>query len=255
MPGWPPDYSWSGRGAALRRALRVVPSRARGRSGRMKRPIRLALIWHFHQPDYTDSVTRGADDALDAAFTRSRTTRTWPRTSARHPGDPRDASTSCPTLLDQLQRARRRTQLPAGPVSRPGAEGRGGPDASRSGAFVVGHFFSLSRDMMAVALPALERSFAALRGDARPRRSGSDRWSERFDDQALPRPAGASSTSAWSGPLLQSDPLMLRARQWQGAARRTTSIALFARPPGVPGRRRSARWQAPATTRSRSSCR
>jgi alpha-amylase/alpha-mannosidase (GH57 family) len=173
----------------------------------MNAPIRLALIWHFHQPDYTDPVT----GAASMPWTRLHALKDYADMAAflaRHP-TVRATFNVVPTLLDQLQ------ALAAG-GARPDpflALARKDPaDLSlEERTFVVGHFFSMNRAMMAASLKRLNE-LHALRGDA-PARAIGEPEVERFDDQAL-LDLQVLFHLAWSGPLLQADPLVagLRAK-------------------------------------------
>jgi hypothetical protein len=75
---------------------------------RMKAPIRLALIWHFHQPDYTDPAT--GRPAMP--WTRLHALKDYADMAAfleRHP-TVRATFNVVPTLLDsELQRSAQRS--------------------------------------------------------------------------------------------------------------------------------------------------
>ena len=66
----------------------------------MKPPIRLALVWHFHQPEYTDPVRGGAA----MPWTRLHALKDYADMAdrlARHPGM-RATINVVPSLVDQL---------------------------------------------------------------------------------------------------------------------------------------------------------
>ncbi|HEX4825979.1 MAG TPA: glycoside hydrolase family 57 protein [Candidatus Polarisedimenticolaceae bacterium] len=172
----------------------------------MKGPIDLALVWHFHQPDYTDPRT----GAPAMPWTRLHALKDYADMAAhvaRHPGV-RVTFNVVPTLLDQLVRL---------------ADGSAPPDpflalatkpaeelTPEERTFVVGHFFSLNRDRMAGDLRRYEE-LAALRGHAAPNAVGGAEVA-RFDDQAL-RDLQVLFHVAWSGSLLQADPVVARLRR------------------------------------------
>ena len=188
----------------------------------MKAPIRLALIWHFHQPDYTDPVT----SAPSMPWTRLHALKDYADMAAflaRHPAV-RATFNVVPTLLDQLHAL---------------ASGGARPDpflalalkdaadlTSEERAFVIGHFFSLNRDMMAVGLKRLNE-LHALRGDAPVAEIGKA-VVERFDEQAL-TDLQVLFHVAWSGPLLQADPLIAGLRARGRGFNEDDKRALFAR--------------------------
>ena len=171
----------------------------------MKAPIRLALIWHFHQPDYTDPETA----APTMPWTRLHALKDYADMAAflaRHPTI-RATFNVVPTLLDQMQALASGGLLPdpflALALKDPA-------DLSfEERAFVIGHFFSLNRDMMAVGLKRLNE-LHALRGEE-PAAAIGKVVVERFDDQAL-ADLQVLFHLAWSGPLLQSDPLIASLR-------------------------------------------
>ena len=171
----------------------------------MRAPLRLALIWHFHQPDYIDPET----GAPSMPWTRLHALKDYADMAAhveRHPGI-RATFNIVPTLVAQIEAL---------------ASGEGKPDrflelARKPAAaltedertFVVGHFFSLNRPTMAAGLRRLNELYD-LRGTARaaeiPRAVVA-----RFDDGAL-RDLQVLFHLAWSGPTLTSDPLLTRLR-------------------------------------------
>src|SRR5512137_2586335 len=66
-------------------------------------PIRLVLLWHFHQPDYTDSVT----GAPAMPWTRLHALKDYADIAehlARHPGI-RATINVVPSLVDQIRAA------------------------------------------------------------------------------------------------------------------------------------------------------
>ncbi len=188
----------------------------------MKAPIRLALIWHFHQPDYTDPATGGAA----MPWTRLHALKDYADMAAfleRHPMV-RATFNVVPTLIDQLQAL---------------ASGGCRPDpflacalkdptdlSPEERAYVIGHFFSLNRDMMAVGLKRLHE-LHALRGEA-PAAEIGRAIVERFDDQAI-LDLQVLFHIAWSGPLLQADPLIAALRARGRGFTAEDKRALFAR--------------------------
>jgi len=166
----------------------------------MKPPIRLVLLWHLHQPEYTDPVTR----APTMPWTRLHALKDYAdmvEHLARHPGV-RATVNVVPSLLDQLDALR---------------TGRGKPDpflevARRNASaltteerrFLATHFFSFNRDTLARDLRRVHE-LAALRGEY-----GSDPIPQsavdRFDEEAL-RDLQVLFHLAWSGPLLRREPL------------------------------------------------
>jgi alpha-amylase/alpha-mannosidase (GH57 family) len=188
----------------------------------MKAPIRLALVWHFHQPDYTDPKTQAAT----MPWTRLHALKDYADMAAfleRHP-TVRATFNVVPTLLDQLKAL---------------ATGGAPPDpflalalkdpaelSFEERAFVIGHFFSLNRGMMAVSLKRLNE-LHAFRGDA-PASAIGEPEVTRFDDQAL-TDLQVLFHLAWSGPLLQSDPLIAGLRAKGRGFSAEDKRALFAR--------------------------
>jgi alpha-amylase/alpha-mannosidase (GH57 family) len=188
----------------------------------MKAPIRLALIWHFHQPDYTDPATQ----APSMPWTRLHALKDYADMAAflaRHPAV-RATFNVVPTLLDQLK------ALASGGL-RPDpflalAQKPACDLTVEEKAFVIGHFFSLNRGMMAVGLKRLHE-LHALRGDQPAAEIGSV-VVERFDDQAL-TDLQVLFHIAWSGPLLQSDPLIAGLRAKARGFTEDDKAKLFAR--------------------------
>jgi alpha-amylase/alpha-mannosidase (GH57 family) len=171
----------------------------------MNAPIRLALIWHFHQPDYTSPVTK----APTMPWTRLHALKDYADMAAhvaRYPGV-RATFNVVPALLDQLQALAEDALAPDPFLSLARKDAVDLTFEER--AFIVGHFFSLSRNMMAVALPRFTE-LRALRGDAPPAAIGKDAVL-RFDDQAL-TDLQVLFHLAWSGPILQSDPVLAALR-------------------------------------------
>ena len=167
----------------------------------MKAPIRLALIWHFHQPDYTDPRT----GAPAMPWTRLHALKDYADMAAfleRHPAI-RATFNVVPTLLDQLQALSRGAAPPDPFLALALKEPAELTQEERT--FVIGHFFSLNRDMMAVSLKRLNE-LHALRGDL-PAAEISKSVVARFDDQAL-ADLQVLFHLAWCGPLLRSDPLI-----------------------------------------------
>jgi alpha-amylase/alpha-mannosidase (GH57 family) len=188
----------------------------------MTGPIRLALIWHFHQPDYIDPATAAAT----MPWTRLHALKDYADMAAfleRHP-TVRATFNVVPTLLDQLQALALGGLLPdpflALALKDPA-------DLSfEERAFVIGHFFSLNRDKMAVSLKRLNE-LHALRGDAQASAIGEPEVA-RFDDQAL-ADLQVLFHLAWCGPLLQSDPLIASLRSKGRGFTADDKRALFAR--------------------------
>jgi alpha-amylase/alpha-mannosidase (GH57 family) len=164
------------------------------------------LLWHFHQPDYTDSLTRAAA----MPWTRLHALKDYADIAeqlARHPGM-RATINVVPSLLDQIRDI---------------ADGSAPPDpflavaerpASSLSAderrFVVSQFFSFNRDTMARGLRRVGE-LAALRGDY-----GLEDLPaavvDRFDDAAI-RDLQLLFHLVWSGPLLQADPRVRALRE------------------------------------------
>ena len=188
----------------------------------MRAPIRLALIWHFHQPDYTDPETA----APTMPWTRLHALKDYADMAAfleRHPTI-RATFNVVPTLLDQMQ-ALASGGMPPDPFLALALKDPA--DCSlEERAFIIGHFFSLNRDMMAVGLNRLNE-LHALRGDA-PAAAIGKAVVARFDDQAL-LDLQVLFHLAWSGPLLQSDPLIAELRVKGRGYSADDKRALFAR--------------------------
>ena len=157
----------------------------------MRPPLKLALIWHFHQPDYTDPATgrpampwtrlHALKDYLDMAAHLD-----------RHPAI-RATFNVVPTLLDQLERL-------AGPDPVPDrflevAAKRAEDLTEEERRFVTSQFFSLHLPTMAADL----RRLVELRA----------RHTDAFDVQAL-RDLQVLFHLAWSGPTLRADPIVAR---------------------------------------------
>ncbi len=165
--------------------------------------LRLVLLWHFHQPEYTDPVTR----APSMPWTRLHALKDYADMAARlerHPGV-RATVNVVPSLLDQLKELAREGARPDPFL----ALARRAPaelteEERRS---VVTHFFSLNLETMGRGLPRL-RELAALRG-AYDREELPASVVARFDDAAL-RDLQVLFHLAWSGPLLRSDPRVTR---------------------------------------------
>ncbi len=188
----------------------------------MKAPIRLALIWHFHQPDYTDPST----GAATMPWTRLHALKDYADMAAflaRHPAV-RATFNVVPTLLDQLQ-ALSSGGVPPDPFLALALKDPAGLSFDER-AFVIGHFFSLNRGMMAVGFKRLNE-LHALRGDATVG-AISKQVVERFDDQAV-ADLQVLFHIAWSGPLLQKDPLIASLRAKGRGFTADDKQALFAR--------------------------
>jgi alpha-amylase/alpha-mannosidase (GH57 family) len=171
-------------------------------------PVRFVLLWHFHQPEYTDSATA----APTMPWTRLHALKDYADMAEhlrRHPGV-RATINVVPSLLDQL----RAIADGAGPVDpflavarRPASELT--PEDRR---FLVSHFFSFNRDTLARGLRRL-LELSALRGDY-DLESVPQEVVHRFDEAAL-RDLQVLFHIAWSGPLLQADPLVWGLREKQ----------------------------------------
>jgi alpha-amylase/alpha-mannosidase (GH57 family) len=188
----------------------------------MRAPIRLALIWHFHQPDYTDPATA----APAMPWTRLHALKDYSDMAAfieRHPSV-RATFNVVTTLLDQLQALAHQSVRPdpflALALKDPAEM------SPEERALVIGHFFSLNRDRMAVGLKRLDE-LHALRGSAPAAEIGED-VALRFDDQAI-CDLQVLFHLAWSGPLLRSDPLIAALRAKGRGFTAEDKRALFAR--------------------------
>jgi alpha-amylase/alpha-mannosidase (GH57 family) len=157
----------------------------------MKPPLKLALIWHFHQPDYTDPATgrpgmpwtrlHALKDYLDmAAHLR------------RHPAI-RATFNVVPTLLEQLERLAGPDPVPDRFLELAMKRAEDLTDDERR--FVTGQFFSLHLPTMAADL----RRLVELRA----------RHADAFDAAAL-RDLQVLFHLAWSGPTLRADPVLAR---------------------------------------------
>jgi alpha-amylase/alpha-mannosidase (GH57 family) len=165
----------------------------------------LALIWHFHQPDYTDPAT----SAPSMPWTRLHALKDYADMAAflaRHP-TVRATFNVVPTLLDQLE-ALATGGVPPDPFLALALKDPADLSLEER-CFVIGHFFSMNRDMMAASLKRLNE-LHALRGDAAASAIGEPEVT-RFDDQAL-LDLQVLFHLAWSGPLLQSDPVIATLR-------------------------------------------
>jgi len=172
----------------------------------MKEPLRLALIWHFHQPDYADPRT----GAPAMPWTRLHALKDYADMAAhleRHP-TVRATFNVVPTLLDQL-RSLAAGDAPPDPflavTVKPAAE-----LSAEERTFIVGHFFSLQRERMAAGLRRYDE-LAVLRGSA-PASAIGTAEAKRFDVQAL-RDLQVLFHIAWSGSLLQADPVVAELRR------------------------------------------
>jgi len=164
----------------------------------VKSPIGLSILWHFHQPEYTDPAT----GAPTMPWTRLHALKDYADMAdhlARHPGV-RATINVVPSLIDQLE-------VLAAPDSRPDpfleiARKRADTLTEEDKRFLVTHFFSFNRDTLARGLRRVHELFA-LRGEY-----GSDPVPktavDRFDVDAL-RDLQVLFHLAWSGPLLQKD--------------------------------------------------
>jgi alpha-amylase/alpha-mannosidase (GH57 family) len=188
----------------------------------MKAPIHLALVWHFHQPDYTDPRT----GAPAMPWTRLHALKDYADMAAhleRHPGV-RATFNVVPTLLDQLTALASPDALPD-PFLAVGAKPAGSltPEERR---FLVAHFFSLQRERMAAGLRRFDE-LAALRGGGSPASIGPDVVAK-FDEPAL-RDLQVLFHLAWSGSLLQADPVVAALRRKGRGYDEQDKAALFER--------------------------
>ncbi len=168
-------------------------------------PIRLVLLWHFHQPDYTDTRT----GAATMPWTRLHALKDYADIAehlARHPGVHATINV-VPSLLDQL-RALANPKTPPDPFLAV-AERPAETLAREERRYIVCRFFSFNRDTLARGLRRVQE-LAALRGDY-----GLDDVPQpvvdRFDEAAL-RDLQVLFHLAWCGPLLQSDPRVQQLR-------------------------------------------
>jgi len=188
----------------------------------MNGPIRLALIWHFHQPDYTDPTT----SAPTMPWTRLHALKDYADMAAyveRHP-KVRATFNLVPTLIDQIQ------ALSSGGARPDPFLALAQKDAAtlsfEERAFVIGHFFSMNRERMAAGFKRLTE-LHALRGDA-PAAAIGKAVVTRFDDQAV-TDLQVLFHLAWSGPLLQADPLFVKLKAKGRGFTEDDKRALFAR--------------------------
>ncbi|MBZ5638191.1 MAG: glycoside hydrolase [Acidobacteriia bacterium] len=162
-------------------------------------PIRLVLLWHFHQPDYTDSLT----GAAAMPWTRLHALKDYVDVTehlVRHPGV-RATVNVVPSLLDQIRDIADGTAPPdpfLAIAERPASSLS--PDERR---FVVSQFFSFNRDTMAKGLRRV-MELSALRGDY-----GIEDLPaavvDRFDEAAI-RDMQVLFHLVWCGPILRADP-------------------------------------------------
>lgn len=166
-----------------------------------REPLKLVLLWHFHQPDYTDRP--GGAPALP--WTRLHALKDYGDMAAilaRHPGV-RVTVNAVPTLLEQLGRYAEGT-VPDDPfleITRRRADELN-PEERR---FVVSHFLGFKRDTMARDLPRVHE-LAAMRGE----HGGAGVPAsvvERFDEQDI-RDLTVLFHLAWCGPSLRNDPVV-----------------------------------------------
>jgi len=169
-------------------------------------PIRLVLLWHFHQPDYTDSFT----GAASMPWTRLHALKDYADVAEHLALHPRIRATInvVPSLLDQIRDI---------------ASGKAPPDPFQALAerpassltaderrFVVSQFFSFNRDTMAKGLRRVAE-LAALRGDYGLEDLPAS-VVERFDEAAI-RDLQVLFHLVWSGPLLHADPRVRALRE------------------------------------------
>lgn len=187
-----------------------------------RQPIRLAFLWHLHQPDYTDHAT----GSPGMPWTRLHALKDYADMAdhlERHPGV-RATLNVVPSLVDQLAVL---------------ASGQGKPDpflalarrdpstlSADERKFIVGHFFSFQRDTMGRGLRRIAELYA-LRGPA-PAADLTQEVVRRFDDQAI-RDLQVLFHLVWSGAILQSEPLLQRLREKGRAFREDEKHALLDR--------------------------
>jgi alpha-amylase/alpha-mannosidase (GH57 family) len=188
----------------------------------MTGPLRLALVWHFHQPDYTDP----AGGAPSMPWTRLHALKDYMDMAgflARHPRI-RATFNVVPTLIDQIRSLASNDSRPDPFLAL--AEKDAASLSSEERAFIVGHFFSMNRERMAAGLPRLNELYA-LRGGA-PAGAIDKSVVARFDDQAI-TDIQVLFHLAWSGPLLQADPLIAGLRAKGRGFDRENKLGLFER--------------------------
>ncbi len=171
-----------------------------------KPPLRLVLLWHFHQPDYLDAGT----GAASMPWTRLHALKDYvdvARYLERHPRV-RATINVVPSLLEQL-RALADGSAPPDPflaVSERPASSLSADERR----FVVAQFFSFNRDTLARGMRRVHE-LAALRGD-----HGLEDLPmavvNRFDEAAI-RDLEVLFHLVWCGPALQSDPRVRALRE------------------------------------------
>ncbi len=168
-------------------------------------PLRLALLWHLHQPDYTDDET----GAPGMPWTRLHALKDYADMAAhleRHPGV-RATLNVVPSLVDQLRSLASGAAAPDPFLALARRDPATLDPAERK--FVVGHFFSFQRETMASGLRRVAE-LHALRGGA-PAADLGPEIVRRFGDGAI-RDLQVLFHLAWSGALLQEEPLLRRLR-------------------------------------------
>lgn len=169
-------------------------------------PIRLVLVWHFHQPDYVDGTT----GAPAMPWTRLHALKDYADMAdhlERHPGI-RATLNLVPTLIDQLEALGAGT-LPDDPfLAAARKDASLLDDAERR--LIVGHFFSFNRETMAGDLPRVEELFR-IRGPARAEELPASTI-DRFAEASL-RDLQVLFHLAWCGGLLGEDPRVRRLRE------------------------------------------
>ncbi len=171
-----------------------------------RRPLQVALLWHFHQPDY-----RGPTSGAPALpWTRLHALKDYADMLARLAGHPGVRATVAitPCLLEQL-RDLERDDAPADPF----LETARRPVESLSQEerrFVVTYFLAFKRETLARGLPRVAE-LAAMRGEhgVEP---VPDAVVARFDAGAL-RDLQVLFHLAWCGALLRGDPAVARLRE------------------------------------------
>lgn len=166
-------------------------------------PLKLVLLWHFHQPNYTDPDT----GAPAMPWTRLHALKDYADMAHRLDRHPRVRVTVnwVPSLLDQLD-SLARDGAPADPFL---ALAEKAPERLNveERRFLVTHFFSFSLEPMARGLARL-RELAVLRGELEEGELPATAVA-RFDDAAI-RDLQVLFHLAWAGPLLRREPLVQR---------------------------------------------
>ncbi len=165
----------------------------------MKPPIRLVLLWHFHQPEYTDPAT----GVPTMPWTRLHALKDYADMAdrlMRHTGV-RATINVVPSLLDQLEALADRSRRPDPFLDLARRDAASLSMEERR--FLVTHFFSFNRETVARGLRRVHE-LHALRGEY-GRDAIPQSVVDRFDTEAL-RDLQVLFHLLWSGPLLQKNP-------------------------------------------------